>query len=227
MKLRRRAAAPLLAALWTTFGAVAPGCARHPPAAPPAAITRPAPSPPFESMVPGGQSAQVRAQRRWCAYLDALYHRATQDGSSWEQLERCNAETSTAAPEMLERTAACSQEALDGYSGDPFTDAYAAQVKRCGTTVLEAMALSAAEVEPYVLTICQRVATCGGAPVDECRANIAERVSPRLGRALGALNVESRAALRACLQTAACEDVTEQISGCLEPILDRLLWTPG
>ncbi len=177
--------------------------------------------------MPAAQPSQVSAQRRWCAYLDALYHRATRDGTSWEQLERCNAETSTAAPEMLERTAACSQEALDGFTGDPFTDAYAAQVKRCGTTTLEAMALPAAEVEPYLVTICERVASCGGATADECRSSIAERVGPRLARALGAINAESRMSLRACLQTAACEDVTNQIAGCLEPILDHLLWTPG
>jgi hypothetical protein len=228
MKPRRRAAAPLLAVLWMASGAAAPGCARHAPATPPpASIPRPAPSPPFESRMPGVRSSQARAQHQWCAYLDALYHRATQDGTSWEQLERCNAETSTAAPEMLERTAACSQQALDGFSGDPFTEVYAAQVKRCGSTVLEAMALPAGEVEPYVVTLCERVASCGGAAVEECRSDVGGRMGQRLGRALGAINAESRIALRQCLQTAACQEVTEQVAGCLEPILDHLLWTPG
>ncbi len=174
-----------------------------------------------------GAGPQVRAQKSWCTYLDALYQRATHDGSRWSQLDECSAQTSSAAPEMLERTAACSREALDGFDGDPFTPAYAAAVKRCGSTVLESLALQPEEVEPYVAAICERATACSAMTPGDCRADVSVRMGKRLGRALGALNAESRLTIRKCLQAAECQDVGDQISTCLEPVLDRLLWTPG
>ncbi len=213
-------------AAFSTLGAAGTGCHQPPPASPPAAPEA-RPSPLFESQVLPVASAQSRAQKSWCTYLDALYHRATRDGSSWAQLERCGTQTSSAAPEMLERTAACSQQALDGFEGDPFTPGYAAAVKHCGSTVLESLALTPAQVEPYVATICERAVACNAMAPDDCRADVAVRMGKRLGRALGALNEESRLTVQQCLQTAECQDVGDQIAACLEPVLDRLLWTPG
>src|SRR5689334_24348237 len=45
---------------------------------------------------------------------------------------------SSARPELLERTAACSRQALEGFPGDPFTVEYAMEVKRCGADAIEA-----------------------------------------------------------------------------------------
>ena len=223
MKLRRGDVTRSSFALSVALGAAAVACSRPARVAPQPAAK---PSPAFESMEPVAD-AQRHAQRTWCAYLDALYHRATQDGTSWGQLDRCNTEASTASPEMLERTAACSQLALQQFTGDPFTEAYASEVKQCGATVVEAMALPTTDVEPYVTLACQRASTCGQATIEGCRSEVTERLGKRLGRALGAVNAESRIALRQCLQTAACKAVDDQISDCLDPILDRLLWTPG
>ncbi len=202
MKPHRRAVLSSLAALSTTLGLAGLGCTRPAPATPAASTAKPpsrTPAPSFESSVPpAAPSAERGAQRAWCAYLDALYHRATQDGAPWSELARCNTATSTAAPEMLERTAACSQAALDGFDGDPFTDAYAAEVKACGTTTLEAMALPIAEVDPYVAAVCDRASTCGRTnPKDsDCRVDLSQKLGKRLGRAVGALNPESRIAFR-------------------------------
>ena len=238
MKRTCRAVAGSLALLSTALGAASLGCSHpQPPTVPPSAPAEPPraraaecpppASPPFESNVPQGSPAQRRAQQAWCSYLEALYHRATQDGANWPELPRCNAQISTASPEMLERTAVCSKRALEGFAGDPFTEAYAAEVKRCGTTVLEAVALTPDEVEPYVSLICEHASICSQGEPAECRSDVNSRLGRRIARAVGALNPESRLAFRQCLQAAACQGVEERIAGCLEPILERLLWTPG
>ena len=178
-------------------------------------------------MQPAPDWVRRRAQRTWCGYLEALYHRATTDGSAWAERARCDADTSaTASPEMLERTAGCSQKALDAFQGDPFDgDGYAAEVKRCGAEVVDAMTLPEADVEPYAVLACARASTCG-AEGDPCQGEGATELRSRLGRALGVLNPESRIALRRCLQTVECQDAGKEVSVCLEPILDRLFWTP-
>ena len=179
-------------------------------------------------MLSGPQSADRRAQHAWCSYLDALYHRATQDGTPWIELARCNTATSTAAPEMLEKTAACSQLALDGFEGDPFTDAYAAEVKRCGSATLEAMALPADEVGSYVSVGWSVVAppACGHTdPKDgDCRADLSAKLGKRLGLAVGALSPESRHRVPALPANGRVSDDGRAGSrACLEPMLDRLL----
>ncbi len=220
-----RAAAVLALVAIGCSPAVHPAPAAPTPAKAPATAQAPT-SEPFESMVPGPAGAQHHAQRVWCSYLESLYHRATQDQSTWDQLARCNAAPSTASPEMVERTVACSQQALDGFTGNPFTGAYAAQVKRCGAEVIDSLALSTDDVAPYVTAICERASSCDGSAVADCRERVGGRLSVRLGRALGALNAESRASFQRCLKDAACEEAGEQVSGCLEPLLDRLFWTP-
>ena len=175
------------AAILSLIACVAPIAAACSTAAPPAAApAAPAATPTFESMVTTPVQAQRQAQHAWCAYLDALYHRATQDGSAWAQLARCNDETSTASPEMVERTVACSQAALEGFTGDPFTGAYAGEVKRCGASVVDALALPPGDVDPYVAALCDRAASCGATDVAGCRAEIGRRLGKRLGRSLGA-----------------------------------------
>jgi hypothetical protein len=45
---------------------------------------------------------------------------------------------------------------------------------------------------------------------------------------VGTLNDPSRARLRACLDSVGCEvPLGERITGCLEPIMDKLLWLPA
>jgi hypothetical protein len=234
MKPHRRVLLRSLAALSTTLGVAGLGCSR--PAQPAQPMTaaaegaRRAPSATFESSVPSALvSADRRAQRAWCSYLDALYRRASPDGTPWMELGRCNTASSTAAPEMLERTAACSQLALDGFEGDPFTDAYAAEVKRCGSAALLALALPVDEVGSYVAVVCDRASACGhtAAKDGDCRSELSAKLGKRLGLAVGALSPESRITFRHCLQTTVCQPMEEQISTCLEPMLDRLLWMPG
>lgn len=201
---------------------------RTPPArSAPTAHARPEPQRHFESNVPDRAPAEAHAQQAWCSYLEELYKRATKDGTPWAELDRCKAHVSTAAPEMLERTAVCSHKALEEFPGDPFTDAYAAEVKRCGTTVIEAMALTPAEVEPYVALICERGPECGQVDADECRSDVMSRLGHKIARSVGTLSSESRLAFRQCLLATSCQDADDRIAHCLEPILERLLWTPG
>jgi hypothetical protein len=226
MKPVRAVGAGLCVTTFVVLGASALGCS-HPATTPAASPKKSqAPTPPFESSMPEPAQAQVRAQHAWCAYLEALYHRAVMNGSAWDQLNKCNTEGSNASPEILERTAACSQKALDDFSGDPFTDAYAAEVKRCGTAALEATALEPDAVEPYITLACQRASACGKETLAECQTELTARLGHRLGLAIGALNGQSRIAVRRCLQTAACAGAEDQLSTCLDPLLDKLLWTP-
>jgi hypothetical protein len=235
MKPTRAVPLSSFSTVWTALGALALACsgaACHAHTAPAGERVGTAPSPPFESSVPPSVKPEPplaperRAQRAWCSYLDALYRRAAADGSAWSDLAPCIAATSTAAPELLEKTAECSRVALEGFAGDPFTDAYAAEVKRCGTIALEAAALSPAEVTPYVSVMCQRAVSCGRAEPGDCLTEVSVQLGPRLGRALGALNEPSRLALRRCLRTVECESPEEQLSTCIDPMLDHLLWMP-
>jgi len=176
---------------------------------------------------PSAGTPQARAQRSWCSYLEALYGRSTKDGTAWGRFDECLAHGSSASPIMLQHTADCSRRALDATEGDPLTAEYAGQVRRCGTEAIEAAALSVEELEPLVATVCERAAACGSGTYADCRIALDARLETRLGRAVGAINVESREKLRACLGAAACDDpMNARISGCLEPIMDRLLWLP-
>jgi hypothetical protein len=218
--------APFLRSLALPCVVVVAGCAHQkaqPAAAPQAAV----PAPILEEAPPREASlAQRHAQKAWCSYLETLYHRATTDETPWSQSSACNEQRSSAKPEMLERTAACSREALASFPGDPFTAEYAMEVKRCGTDVIESLSLDAAKVEPYVSLVCQRQASCGASDPASCHAELTSRFGKKLGRAVGIINEDSRAELRRCLQNAACQEAGDQIGGCLEPILERLLWTP-
>lgn len=170
--------------------------------------------------------AQGAAQRSWCKYLEALYLRATEGATTWPRLSQCVVVRTPAAPTMLQRTAECSMAELGKFEGDPFTPAYAASVTRCGRESLDATTMPTSDLAPFVKSICARAAACGSAPDAECREALADTLAPSLCRAVGAINERGRAELRACLDSAACDAVSEQITGCLTPIMDRLLWLP-
>jgi hypothetical protein len=221
----RPATRPALLAL----GLAAAGCGHAPPA--PAARPQAAPAAPRaeapRAEAPTDPAAQARAQHAWCDYLDALYQRASHEKTPWSRREECMASASNASPEMLERTATCSRKALDGFSGDPLTPEYAALVRKCGRDALDSVALAPTDIDPYLEAVCRRAETCDQTPYTECRAALAPRVAQRLGRTIGAINHESRARLRECLGTVGCEvPIGDRLSGCIEPIMDKLLWLP-
>lgn len=210
------------------------GCAGSPPAptilAAPARV-EPASPPPssLRSLAPSAQQEdenQRGAQHSWCKYLEALYLRATDGARTWPRLAQCEVVRTPAAPAMLQRTATCSMAALQKFQGDPFTPAYAAEVTRCGHESLDGTTMLAAELTPFVKVICARAAACGTATVAECTDAVVEQLGPSLRRAIGAVNERGRVELRACFTSAACEETSEQITGCLTPIMDRLLWLP-
>jgi hypothetical protein len=169
---------------------------------------------------------QSGAQHAWCKYLEALYLRATDGARTWPRLAQCEVVRTPAAPAMLQRTAACSMVALQKFDGDPFTPAYAAEVTRCGRESLESTTMTAIEIAPYVQVICARAEACGTSTAAACTAAVVEELGPSLRRAVGAVNERGRAELRACITSAACEETSEQITNCLTPIMDRLLWLP-
>ncbi|APR83077.1 Hypothetical protein A7982_08426 [Minicystis rosea] len=214
---------------------VAAGCGHAKESAPVAAAPAPAPraaSPAVPAPAPAptvdDAAADRRAQRAWCDYLDALYKRASDEGKPWPHRDECLAQTSNASPAMLEHTAACSQRALDSFKGDPLTPEYAALVRRCGVEALDAGALSVAALEPYLDIVCRRAETCDQTPYKDCREAMEPRVAGRLGRAIGALNQTSRTRLRECLSTIGCEvPMGDRLSGCIEPIMEKLLWLPA
>ena len=170
---------------------------------------------------------QRDAQRSWCNYLSALYLRAAEGAKAWPRYEQCIEVTTTASPKMLKRTAECSLTALQQFKGDPFTAEYAAQVSRCGADAIEAMVVTQSELAPFVATICGRMSTCGNVGYAECREGLEEGLGPHLERAIGAINTRGRAQLRACLKGAACDELGAQITSCLEPLMEGLLWLPG
>jgi hypothetical protein len=171
--------------------------------------------------------AQRDAQAAWCGYLEALYLRAAEGATSWPRKDQCTEVTTMASPKMLKRAATCSMEALRTYPGDPFTPEYAAEVSRCGAEALDAIVVTQTDLAPFVATLCGRLTTCGDLDYGECREALTSGLGPQLERSIGAMNTQGRTQLQACLKTVSCEEVGGQIAGCLEPIMDALLWLPG
>jgi hypothetical protein len=176
--------------------------------------------------LPQEEEAQSTAQHVWCKYLEALFLRSTDGSTTWPRLAQCEVVRTPAAPAMLQRTAECSLIALQKFDGDPFTPEYAAEVTRCGRESLDATTMPANDLAPFVKVICARAVACGTASEMECREAVDETLGPNLRRAIGAINKRGRAELRACLDSAACDATSQQITGCLTPIMDRLLWLP-
>jgi hypothetical protein len=209
------------------------GCAGSPPAPTTAVPARVEPASPSPSSSRSAATSALQedetqrgAQHSWCKYLEALYLRATDGARTWPRLAQCEVVRTPAAPAMLQRTATCSMAALQKFKGDPFTPAYAAEVTRCGHESLDGTTMLAAEFAPFVKVICKRAAACGTATEIECTDAVVEQLGPSLRRAIGAVNERGRVELRACLTSAACEETSDQITGCLTPIMDRLLWLP-
>jgi hypothetical protein len=208
------------------------GCASARPAPITAAPTKAQAAPPSSEahVVAAGASKEEEAQRgaqhAWCKYLEALYLRATDGARTWPRLAQCEVVRTPAAPAMLQHTAECSMAALKKFEGDPFTPAYAAEVTRCGRESLDATTMQSSDLAPYVDVICARAVACGTSTDAECREALSEHLDTSLRRAVGAINERGRAELRACLDSAACDATSDQITGCLSPIMDRLLWLP-
>ena len=172
------------------------------------------------------EEAQSTAQHAWCKYLEALFLRSTDGAKRWPRRAQCDSVRTPAAPAMLQRTAECSMTALEKFEGDPFTTEYAAEVTRCGRESLDATTISENDLAPFVKAICARAVACGSATELDCREDLADTLGPNLRRAIGAINPRGRAELRACFDSVACDATSTQISGCLTPIMDRLLWLP-
>jgi hypothetical protein len=187
---------------------------------------------------------QRQAQRAWCNYLDALWARTNESDPvpaagvpspamagerprHWPRFDQCLEVTTTASPKMLRHTADCSMAALRRFQGDPFTPEYAAQVSRCGAEAMEGMHVTAAEMAPFVATICGSMTTCGDISMAECSSGLRAHLGQHLERAIGAINSRGRAELRACLKSVPCDDVGSHIASCLEPLMEDLLWLPG
>lgn len=161
-------------------------------------------------------------------YLEELYERATEQAKGWPKFEQCTQMTTMASPEMLRATSECSLAALRRFEGDPFTAAYAEEVSRCGSEAMTATTLPRSDLAPFMAVLCGRLAGCGDLDYHTCRQSLEDGLGPQLERAIGAMNSRGRQEVRACFGKLACGgDLGPQISACLEPIMDDLLWLPG
>jgi hypothetical protein len=199
-------------------------------AAPSAEAASPAPS---QTVTPEQQALRQEAhnqrvaQTAWCGYLQELYKRAAKGATSWPRYQQCVGVTTLASPRMLKQTADCSLAALQRFQGDPFTPEYASEVSRCGSEALDRMAVSPSEMAPFVATICGRMTACGQIDYSECNESLRAGLGVHFERVIGAINTTGRAQLRTCLKSLSCQDMAAQVTGCLEPLMDGLLWLPG
>ncbi|KYF63255.1 hypothetical protein [Sorangium cellulosum] len=227
-----RAAAFRLGVASLIAAALASGCGGSPPPAASAKATaRPAPAArdgQGARTAAVEQRAQREAQRAWCVYLEELYERASEQANGWPKFEECTQRTTMASPRMLRATSECSLAALRRFEGDPFTPAYAEEVSRCGAEAMTATSLPRSDLAPYMAVLCGRLAGCGDLDYATCRQSLEDGLGPQLERAIGAMNSRGRQEVRACFGKLACGgDLGPQISACLEPIMDDLLWLPG
>ncbi|WP_437575725.1 hypothetical protein [Sorangium sp. So ce887] len=227
-----RVAFSMLGAASLISAALASGCGGSPPPAASAkAPARPAPEARDgrgERKATVEQRQQREAQRAWCVYLEELYERATEQAKGWPKFEQCTQMTTMASPAMLRATSECSLAALRRFEGDPFTAAYAQEVSRCGSEAMTATTLPRSDLAPFMAVLCGRLAGCGDLDYDTCRQSLEEGLGPQLERAIGAMNSRGRQEVRACFGKLACGgEFGPQISACLEPIMDDLLWLPG
>lgn len=198
-------------------------------AAPPTEPAQPAPSllTPEQQALEQEARDQKTAQTAWCGYLQELYKRAAKGATSWPRYTQCVGVTTLASPRMLKQTADCSLAALQKFQGDPFTSEYASEVSRCGSEALDRMAVSPSEMAPFVATICGRMTTCGQIDYAECNESLRAGLGVHFERVIGAINTSGRTQLRSCLKTLTCQDMAAQVTGCLEPLMDGLLWLPS
>ncbi|WP_437286407.1 hypothetical protein [Sorangium sp. So ce406] len=227
-----RAAASRLGVASLIAAALASGCGGSPPPAASAkAPARPAPAArdgQGARTVAVEQREQREAQRAWCVYLEELYERASEQANGWPKFEECTQRTTMASPRMLRATSECSLAALRRFEGDPFTPAYAEEVSRCGAEAMTATTLPRSDLAPYMAVLCGRLAGCGDLDYATCRQSLEDGLGPQLERAIGAMNSRGRQEVRACFGKLECGgDLGPQISACLEPIMDDLLWLPG
>lgn len=209
--------------------ALALGCGGSPQRAPSAsakAAPRPEGSP--AAQAPAEEREQSEAQRAWCVYLEALYVRAAEPAQGgWPKFDECTRVRTMASPKMLRATAECSLAALRKFEGDPFTPEYATEVSRCGSEAMTATSLPRSDLAPFMAALCGRVARCGQVDYDTCRQTLEDGLGPALERALGAMNHRGRGQVRACFSNVSCDEIGPQITACLEPVMEDLLWLPG
>jgi len=227
----RTAARALAASALAAAAALAAGCNGSTPRDAAAPAGAPAARAAAATPEQQGEEAEARdlrdAQRAWCSYLQALYLRADDTATSWPRYQQCAEATTMASPAMLRETADCSLLALQRFQGDPFTAEYAAEVSRCGVEAIEHATMSEADLAPFVTAICGRISSCEHIDPAECRQRLEAGLAPHLMRAIGSMNRRGRAQLRGCLSAVPCQDISEQISACIEPIMDDLLWLPS
>jgi hypothetical protein len=208
------------------LGSLAIGCVSAPQANPSAIQNSSTASGTVGRNVSSETIEQEDAQKAWCEYLDALHRRAAASAVAMPSLEKCLHARTYAAPKMLRQTAQCSRKALDQFEGDPFTREYAAEIAHCGSTALDSCEARAAEVKPFLATICSTVARCGESSRSSCMEMLDGNMSVHLSRAVGALNDRGRFAFQACLTQLDCGEIGSQVVQCLEPIMEGLLWLP-
>jgi hypothetical protein len=209
-----------VAALALGCAGSAPGPASKPTSSGPAAADA-------EPDLAAGAREQRDAQKAWCNYLEALYLRAAEGATRWPRFHQCTEVTTMASPAMLHATADCALHALRQFEGNPFTNEHALEVSRCGAIAIEQSTASPTEIAPVVATICGRLVQCEDVDYAECRQGVVRGLGDEFRKAIGAMNQRGRAELRACLGKASCEELTTQISACIQPIMESLLWLPG
>jgi hypothetical protein len=159
----------------------------------------------------------------WCRYLDAIYVRV-KGGASWPGLARCAATPTTASAAMLEDAAQCSRRVLDGFEGSPLTPEYAARASACGAQAFDRRDADAAEVTKLSSAICAHASTCGAMARAECLPKVEASLGPHLARVVGALHAGARTELASCIEHARCGDVADDVTRCLDPMMDRLFY---
>jgi len=162
----------------------------------------------------------------WCSYLDSLYRRGQGTPSRWLDFDECVTTPTTASGAMLKATAACSMDALQNFDGNPFTKPeYGELAGVCGAVALDRSSSTGEELAHLTSTICARANACGISRPGSCELKVESTLGTHLDRVLGALNSKAKGELRRCISHSGCGDIGDNITACLEPIMDRLLYS--
>jgi hypothetical protein len=117
-------------------------------------------------------------------------------------------------------------DALTTFEGNPFTKPeYAEIAGMCGAVALDSSSSTEQELAHLTSAICSQATACGVSTRNACAYRVEASLGTHLEKVLGALNSNARSELSRCISHASCGDVAENITGCLEPIMDRLMYT--
>ncbi len=161
----------------------------------------------------------------WCSYLQELYRRGQGD-ANWPGFDACMRTATTGSAEVAKVAAECSMRVLDGFGGSPFSEEYANRAGLCGSEAIERSSADARDVDRLALAICVHADACGAAP-PACRLRVETAMGPQLTRVVGALNRPARRELARCITRTSCGEIADDVTGCLEPLMDRLLYSSG